>query len=65
MNPLEEFMVQNPGLADALIGQHTDEGRGYCQTCALGAQHGYRRYPCDIRRMAEHAREIERDHAKR
>ncbi len=61
MNPLVEFMVRNAGLAEALIGEHTDDGRGYCRACALGAQRGYRRFPCDIRRTAEQAREIERE----
>lgn len=60
MNPLVEFIVANPGLSDALISQHIDDGYGYCRACALGAQRGYYRFPCDIRLTADRAREIER-----
>lgn len=60
VSPLVQFIVNNPGLADALIAQHVDDGRGYCRACALGAQRGYQRFRCDIRRTADRAREIER-----
>jgi hypothetical protein len=60
VSPLVEFIVGNPGLSDALVRQHVDDGRGYCRACALGAQRGYQRFPCNIRRTAERAREIER-----
>jgi hypothetical protein len=59
VNPLIEFILRNPGLADRLIAEHVDDGRGYCRMCALGAQRGYFRFPCDIRRMAEAAKELE------
>jgi hypothetical protein len=59
-SPLVEFIVKNPGLSDALLQRHVDDGQGYCRACALGAQRGYHRFPCDIRRTAERAREIER-----
>jgi hypothetical protein len=59
VSPLVEFIVNNPGLADALRAQHVDDGRGYCRACALGAQRGYQRFPCEIRRTANRAREIE------
>jgi hypothetical protein len=60
VSPLVEFIIRNPGLSAALIRQHVDDGGGYCRRCALGAQRGYHRFPCDIRRTAERAREIER-----
>jgi hypothetical protein len=59
VNPLVEFMLLNPGLADTLSAEHVDDGRGYCRMCALGAQRGYYRFPCDIRRMADAARAVE------
>jgi hypothetical protein len=60
MSPLVEFIVNNPGLSESLLEQHVDDGQGYCRACALGAQRGYFRFPCDIRCTAERAREIER-----
>jgi len=59
MNPLVEFMLLNPGLADRLIAEHVDDGRRYCRMCALGAQRGYFRFPCDIRLTADKAKEFE------
>jgi hypothetical protein len=60
VSPLVEFIVNNPGLSLSLLARHVDDGQGYCRACALGAQRGYYRFPCDIRRTAERAREIER-----
>jgi hypothetical protein len=60
VSPLVEFIVNNPGLSATLLRQHIDDGHGYCRACALGAQRGYYRFPCDIRCTAERAREIER-----
>lgn len=59
VSPLVQFIVNNPGLADALLAEHVDDGRGYCRACALGAQRGYQRFKCEIRRTAERARQIE------
>jgi hypothetical protein len=64
VNALVEFIVNNPGLSDALISEHIDDGRGHCRACALGAQRGYYTFPCDIRCTAERAREIERSNRK-
>jgi hypothetical protein len=61
ISPLVQFIVNNPGLADTLIATHEDDGRGYCRACALGAQRGYHRHPCNIRCSAERARQIERN----
>ena len=61
VSPLVQFIVDNPGLADALLAEHVDDGRGYCRACSLGAQHGYHRHPCNIRCAAERARRIERN----
>jgi hypothetical protein len=58
-DPLIQFMLQNPGVAVALIKTHFDDGHGFCRACALGAQRGYLRFPCDIRRVAEKARRLE------
>jgi hypothetical protein len=60
VSPLVAFIVKNPGLSESLLRQHVDDGHGYCRVCALGAQRGYYRFPCDIRCTAERAREIER-----
>lgn len=59
MNPLVEFMLLNPGLADRLVAEHVDDGQGYCRKCTLGGQRGFYRFRCDIRRMADTARELE------
>lgn len=59
VSPLVQFIVMNAGLSTSLLRQHVDDGQGYCRACALGAQRGYHRFPCDIRRSAERAREIE------
>jgi hypothetical protein len=59
VNPLVEFVLLNPGLADRLIAEHVDDGQGYCRMCALGAQRGYFRFPCDIRLIAEKAKKLE------
>ena len=60
VSPLVQFIVNNPGLADALLAAHVDDGRGHCRTCGLGAQRGHHRHPCNIRCTAERARRIER-----
>jgi hypothetical protein len=65
VSPLAQFIVNNPGLADALLAEHIDDGRGYCRACALGAQRGYHRHPCNIRCTAERARQIERNQPTR
>jgi hypothetical protein len=59
VNPLVEFVLRHPGLADRLIAEHFDDGRGYCRACGLGAQRGFHRFPCDIRRTADTAKELE------
>jgi hypothetical protein len=61
ISPLVQFIVNNPGLADALLAQHVDDGSGHCRSCALGAQRGYQQHPCDIHCTAERARQIERN----
>ena len=60
VSPLVQFIADNPGLADALLAVHVDDGRGYCRSCGLGAQRGYHRHPCNIRCTAERALQIER-----
>ncbi len=62
-HPLVEFIVRNPGLAETLIGEHVDDGQGYCRACALDAQRGYHSYPCSVRRMAELAHRVEQSSA--
>lgn len=59
LSPLVQFIVDTPGLADALLAEHVDDGRGYCRACTLGAQRGYHRHPCTIRCTAERARQID------
>ncbi len=59
MNQLVEFLILTPGLADVLAAEHIDDGYGYCEMCAYGARRGYFRMPCDIRRLADAAKELE------
>jgi hypothetical protein len=61
VSPLVQFIVNSPGLAEALIAEHIDDGRGYCRACALGAQRGYHQHPCNIRCAAERVRQIKRN----
>lgn len=37
-----------PGLAERLLAEHRDDGRGRCVRCALGAQRGFATWPCTI-----------------
>lgn len=54
---LVEFILDQPGLLDALLDQHQDDGTGYCRACP-GPQSGRRRFPCDVRRAVDRAASI-------
>ena len=52
-HPLTIFIGHHDGLAERLIAAHSDDGRGRCAACLIGAQAGNQPWPCTIRRCAE------------
>lgn len=48
------FLIDREGLLDMVLREHVDDGRGDCRACP-GPQSGRRRFPCDVRRVAERA----------
>jgi hypothetical protein len=53
--PIVAFIAGEPGLADRLLVQHTDDGTGHCRVCTSGAQTGRSVWPCPLRGLAEQA----------
>lgn len=45
-----------PGVADQLLADHVNDGRGYCKGCAL-PQAGLARWPCTLHAVAKAARD--------
>ncbi|ALE74727.1 hypothetical protein AD006_27835 [Pseudonocardia sp. EC080610-09] len=56
---LVSFLLSQDGLLDAILAEHVDR-RGWCPACP-GPQSGRRRYPCDVRLIAERARRARDD----
>jgi len=60
LNPLVQMILGEPGMADRLIAEHSDDGRGRCRGCPVGGQRGQHTWPCTIRQAADEAERIER-----
>lgn len=58
MNPLVELIRSQPGMADRLLVDHSDDGSGRCRVCSNGGQTGRYRWPCSIHHYATRAREL-------
>ncbi|MGH3586669.1 MAG: hypothetical protein ACRDQ0_10135 [Pseudonocardia sp.] len=48
-------MMNQNGMADAVIRQHADDGTGHCRVCTTGAQAGRYRWPCQTYLAAQRA----------
>jgi hypothetical protein len=50
-----------PGLVDALLAEHRDDGTGHCQTCTTTPGYGTRNVPmlCSLRGLAEYAARLQ------
>ncbi len=59
MNPLVEMIVSQPGMAERLMEEHSDDGRGRCRGCPVGGQRGRHSWPCTLHRAAVEAARIE------
>lgn len=55
MNPLVALIQSQPGMADRLLADHTDDGTGRCRRCSAGGQTGRYQWPCAIHRSATQA----------
>ena len=63
MDPLVQMILSQTGMAERLIAEHCDDGRGHCRACAVGGQRGQHSWPCTIRQAADEAERIaERRH---
>ena len=58
MDPLVQMILSQPGMAERLIAEHGDDGRGHCRVCTLGGQRGQHSWPCTIRQAADEAESI-------
>jgi len=54
------MILGQPGMAERLIAEHADDGRGRCRGCPVGGQRGQHSWPCTIRQAADEAERIER-----
>jgi hypothetical protein len=49
-------LAASPGLIEALLAEHTDDGSGHCQTCTTpGTGTHAVPTPCSLRQLAEYA----------
>lgn len=55
VDPLVQLIRSEPGMAERLLGAHTDDGTGRCRVCSTGAQTGRVRWPCTIHHRAQQA----------
>jgi hypothetical protein len=60
MTPLVQMILNQPGMAERLIAEHTDDGSGRCRGCPVGGQRGLHAWPCTLRLAAEEAQRIRR-----
>ncbi|ANY08711.1 hypothetical protein AFB00_23330 [Pseudonocardia sp. HH130630-07] len=58
------YLAKVPGLADDLIEEHTDDGKGRCRGCP-SQTHGMPQHPCNIRLLADAAASIRRTWIRR
>jgi hypothetical protein len=61
VNPLVEMILSQPGMAERLMAEHSDDGRGRCRGCPVGGQRGRHAWPCTIYQAAEEAQRLERE----
>lgn len=55
VNPLVALIRSQPGMAERLLADHTDDGTGRCRCCSSGGQTGRYQWPCAIHRSATQA----------
>jgi hypothetical protein len=55
VDPLVMLIRSQPGMAQRLLAQHTDDGTGRCRVCSGGGQTGRFRWPCTLHRCATDA----------
>ncbi|MGH3586165.1 MAG: hypothetical protein ACRDQ0_07550 [Pseudonocardia sp.] len=50
-------LAASPGLIEALLAAHHDDGTGHCRTCTTTPGYGTHNVPvpCSIRQLAEYA----------
>lgn len=49
---LAVLIQSQPGMAERLLAEHTDDESGHCRSCSNGGQTGHYRWPCTIYRCA-------------
>jgi hypothetical protein len=54
---LAAALAGSPGLIDALLAEHRDDGTGHCRTCTTMPGYGTKDVlvPCPLRTLAEYA----------
>ena len=45
-DPLVVFILSQPGMVEALLDLHRDDGTGHCSICLIGGQRGRQTWPC-------------------
>lgn len=60
ITPFEHLAAElaaSPGLIEALLAAHRDDGTGHCQSCTTTPGYGTHNVvaPCSIRQLAEYA----------
>ena len=55
VSPLVALIRSQPGMAERLLADHTDDGTGRCRCCSSGGQTGRYQWPCAIHRSAAQA----------
>jgi hypothetical protein len=51
-DPLVVFIRFQPGMSEAMLVVHRDDGSGHCTVCTAGGQSGRLTWPCQIRMAA-------------
>jgi hypothetical protein len=49
------FIANQPGMADIIIRNHSDDGTGHCRLCSAGGQTGHYTWPCPTYHAAQAA----------
>jgi hypothetical protein len=55
VDPLVILIQSEPGMAQRLLAEHTDDGTGRCRVCSTGGQSGRFQWPCTLHRSAADA----------
>ena len=58
IQPMIALICGQDGMAERLLAQHVDDGRGRCRACPVGGQQGYQRWPCTIVVHARNAKTL-------